>query len=226
MKKSRLSLFPGSLKAMNHLKRSDPRFAPVFARVGRMKVELDRKETVFESLAVSIIYQQLHGKAAAAITAKFRALFPKTRRFPGPKAILAMDPARIRTAGLSEAKTAAILDLARKTLAREVPDRRAAEKLTDEELIAAFTKVKGVGPWTAQMLLIFTLGRIDVLPTGDYGVRKGLARLYGLKELPTPKELDSMGAKWAPYRSVAAWYLWRVTELEGFSSNASAASSG
>lgn len=214
MKKTRLSLFPGSIRAINHLRKADPKFVPIMDRVGRMKTEWDPDESIFESLVTSIIYQQLHGKAAATIAHRFRELFSKRGGFPSAKKVLGVDSARIRSAGLSEAKTAAILDLAEKTLARKVPDRKAAETLTDEALIEAYSQIRGVGPWTAQMLLIFTLRRQDVLPTGDYGVRKGLAILYGLSTMPTPKELSLLGAKWAPYRSVASWYLWRVTEFK------------
>ncbi|NDF14504.1 DNA-3-methyladenine glycosylase 2 family protein [bacterium] len=221
MKNPKIQVFPGSLRAARHLQKVDPHFAPVIRQVGRMRVELDPEETVFESLAVSILYQQLHGKAAAAIQDRFQKLFSKPDSFPTPKKILTMAPARMRAAGLSEAKVAAILDLANRTLAREIPDRKTAEGMSNEELIEACTAVRGIGPWTAQMMLIFTLARMDVLPTADYGVRKGLAMLYGMMKLPTAKQLAEIGARWAPYRSVASWYLWRVTELDSFSSGAS-----
>jgi len=122
----------------------------------------------------------------------------------------------MRTTGLSESKCLALKDLAKKTILKEIPSRKIAESSTDEELIEALTAVRGIGPWTVQMMMIFTLGRPDVLPTGDFGVRRGFSLLYGKGEMPTPKELESHGEVWRPFRSIASWYLWRVTELERF----------
>jgi 3-methyladenine DNA glycosylase/8-oxoguanine DNA glycosylase len=216
MKKSNELPFPKALAARRRLPEADPAFRPVISHAGRISITLDPKESVFQSLAVSIIYQQLHGKAAAAITARFQALYPGRRRFPNPKQVLETPLPTLRSTGLSESKARAILDLAKKVIDKTLPDRKRAEALGDEELIEAMTSVKGVGPWTAQMLLIFTLGRTDVLPTGDYGVRKGFALLNGMKRLPTPAELARHGERWKPYRSAAAWYLWRVLEMEEY----------
>ena len=216
MKKSNEVPFPKALAARRSLPKADATFAPVISQVGKISITLDPKESVFQSLAVSIIYQQLHGKAASAITARFKALYPRCRSFPNPKRVLETSLPALRSTGLSEAKARAILDLARKVIDKTLPDRERAEALSDEELIEALTSVKGVGPWTAQMLLIFTLGRTDVLPTGDYGVRKGFALLQGMKRLPTPTELARHGERWKPYRSAAAWYLWRVLEMEEY----------
>ena len=208
--------FPKALKAVRHLSRVDPQLGHIIREVGPVKIEMKEETSIFESLVVSIIYQQLHGKAAAAITRRFEELFSKNGKFPTPQKVLRMDLKHLRAVGLSESKGRAILDLAEKVKDRRIPNRTQAEEMSDEALIEALTQVKGVGPWTAQMLLIFTLGRVNVFPVLDYGVRKGYALLRGLQQLPTPKELEASGAHWSPYRSVASWYLWRITELERF----------
>ena len=120
----------------------------------------------------------------------------------------------LRAAGLSRSKAAAVKDLARKALAKEIPTRRTAEKLSDSELVESLTSVRGVGTWTVEMFLIFTLGRPDVLPLDDYGVRKGFARTFGRDVLPKPKELAALGEKWRPFRTAASWYLWRALDLD------------
>jgi DNA-3-methyladenine glycosylase II len=215
MKKTEIR-FPSRLKGARHLAQVDQKFAALIKEVGSVTVKLDPNESVYESLGVSIIYQQLHGKAAASIAARFKKLYSKSNAFPSPKQVVNADLEQMKTAGLSESKCIALKDLAQKTLFKQIPDRKTAEDLSDEALIEAFTSVRGIGPWTAQMLLIFTLGRTDVLPTGDYGVRRGFALLYGKKKLPTPKELAAFGERWQPYRSIASWYLWRATELPRF----------
>jgi DNA-3-methyladenine glycosylase II len=143
---------------------------------------------------------------------RFLALYPG-KRFPAPEDVLATPEELMRGAGLSRAKTAAIKDLAAKTVEGIVPTSREILKLTNEEIIERLTRVRGVGPWTVEMLLMFTLGRFDVLPSTDYGVRKGFAVTFGRKDLPTPKELLEYGERWRPHRSTAAWYLWRALEL-------------
>jgi DNA-3-methyladenine glycosylase II len=138
----------------------------------------------------------------------------KLRRFPRPADVAAMPEEKLRSAGLSRAKTAAIKDLAEKALDGTVPaSARALEKLSDAEIVERLTAVRGIGPWTVEMLLIFRLARPDVLPATDYGVRKGFAQVRGLKDLPSPKELLAFGERWRPYRTVASWYLWRVLDL-------------
>lgn len=207
--------FPKAVAAVNALKKTDPILKKVIEKVGSVKIELDTKETVFESLATSIIYQQLHGKAAATILKRFIALFDCVGgEFPEPDQILEVKLDYLRSAGLSQNKALAIQDLARKAQSGRIPDRKKAETMSDEELIEAFSQVRGVGEWTAQMLLIFTFGRQDVLPTGDYGVRKGFATVYKKRDLPTPKQLSQYAEKWRPYRSVASWYMWRALDLE------------
>jgi DNA-3-methyladenine glycosylase II len=205
--------FPNALKAARYLSKADPKLAQVIKEVGAVKIELDFGESVFQSLLTSIVYQQLHGKAAASILARFIVLFGKGKAFPSPRRVLEMEESLMRGAGLSQNKINAIRDLAKKVLDGTVPSRLMAEKMTDEELILAVTQVKGIGVWTAQMLLIFTLGRPDVLPAGDYGVRKGFARVYRKKKMPAPKELEKACEHWRPYRSVGSWYLWRSLEL-------------
>lgn len=170
------------------------------------------RRTPFVALVTAVTHQQLNGTAAMTILKRALALYPG-KRFPTPEDILATPDDRLRTAGLSRAKVAAIKDIAAKTVDGTVPGLRAIAKLSNEEIIARLTSVRGVGPWTVEMLLMFTLGRLDVLPSTDYGVRKGFALVFGWKDLPTPKELLEYGERWKPHRTTAAWYLWRALEL-------------
>ncbi len=163
----------------------------------------------YETLVRAIAHQQLNGRAAETILGRFVALFPKGR-FPAPAAVLAVSAARIRSAGFSRAKVRAIKDIARHAVKGVVPTRRACGRLSDEEMIDRLTPIHGVGRWTVEMLLIFTLGRPDVLPVDDFGVREGFRHAYGRRTQPTPKALRVFGERWKPYRSVAAWYLWRA----------------
>jgi len=165
----------------------------------------------FDALAESIAYQQLSGKAAATIFGRVRALYPK-RKWLDPEQLLATPDETLRAAGLSRAKTAALKDLAAKTLDGTVPSGRALILMTDDEIITRLTTVRGIGRWTVEMLLLFDLGRLDVWPVDDYGVRKGFAKTFGRRKLPTPKQLMKFGEKWRPYRSVAAWYFWRALD--------------
>ncbi len=166
----------------------------------------------FDALAESIAYQQLSGKAAATIFGRVRALYPRRKWF-SPELIIATPDETFRAAGLSRNKTAALKDLAAKTLDGTVPTRAALERMSDEEIIARLTTVRGIGRWTVEMLLLFDLGRLDVWPVDDYGVRKGYAKTFRKKELPKPKKLQAIGEKWRPYRSVAAWYFWRALDV-------------
>jgi DNA-3-methyladenine glycosylase II len=163
----------------------------------------------FAELARAILYQQLAGTAAAAIHGRFAALFDGDA--PTPDAVLALPVDQLRGAGLSGAKTASIRDLAEKVLDGSVQLDR-INRLPDDEIVRELTLVRGIGPWTAEMFLIFQLGRLDVWPIGDYGVRKGYALLYGLAEPPAPRDLMPLGDRFRPYRSVAAWYCWRAAE--------------
>ena len=165
----------------------------------------------FDALAESIAYQQLNGKAAATIWGRVRALYPR-KRYLDPHAILKTRDEDLRAAGLSRSKVAALKDLAAKTIDGTVPTSRALAKMSDEEIIERLIKVRGIGRWTVEMLLLFDLGRPDVWPVHDYGVRKGFAKTFRKRKLPTPKQLLQQGKKFAPYRSVAAWYFWRALD--------------
>ncbi len=169
------------------------------------------RRTPFESLARAIAFQQLHEKAAESILKRFIALFPG-RRFPRPAELLTVHADAIRGAGFSGAKVLALRDLAAKTLDGTVPTGRAITLLDDEAIVDRLVEVRGIGRWTVEMLLIFQLGRPDVLPVDDFGVRNGFRIAYRRRTLPTPKEVLRYGERWKPYRTAAAWYLWRAVD--------------
>ena len=194
-------------EACGHLAR-DPVMRQIIERHGPCGLA-PRRLTPYESLLRAIAHQQLHGKAAESILARFVAL-SGTGRFPSPDAVLAMRTPTMRRCGFSQAKVRAIRDIARHAVNGVVPTKRACARLSDDALIERLTKIWGVGRWTVEMLLIFTLNRLDVLPVDDFGVREGYRRAYGRRKQPTPQALRAFGERWAPYRSVAAWYLWRV----------------
>jgi len=198
-------------RAHQLLRASDPRMAALIARSRRYEIGLAVSIRPFEALAESIAYQQLNGKAAASIWNRVRALYPKRKRLD-PAKVLATPDETLRAAGLSRAKIAAIKDLAAKTLDGTVPSSRVLLRMSDDEIVARLTTVRGIGRWTVEMLLLFDLGRPDVWPVDDYGVRKGFARTFGKRKLPTPKQLMKHGEKWRPYRSLAAWYFWRAVD--------------
>src|SRR6478672_109470 len=198
-------------KAHRHLANTDPRMAQLIARSRRYNIAPAVSIRPFDALAESIAYQQLSGKAAATILGRVRALYPK-RKWLDPEQLLATPDETLRAAGLSRAKTAALKDLAAKTLDGTVPSGRALVRMTDDEIITRLTTVRGIGRWTVEMLLLFDLGRPDVWPVDDYGVRKGFAKTFGRRKLPTAKQLMKFGEKWRPYRSVAAWYFWRALD--------------
>jgi len=202
---------------MNHhhahklLTASHPQMADLIARSRRYNITPAVSIRPFDALAESIAYQQLIGKAAATIFGRVRALYPK-RKWLDPEQLLATPDQALRAAGLSRAKTAALKDLAAKTIDGTVPTGRALIRMSDDEIITRLTAVRGIGRWTVEMLLLFDLGRPDVWPVDDYGVRKGFAKTFGRRKLPTPKQLMKLGEKWRPYRSVAAWYFWRALD--------------
>ena len=198
--------------AVAELSARDPKLAALIARVGPCRLQVDARQSPFDALLESIIYQQLHGKAAATIYGRMCRLFAP-RRSPRPHEIVGATVEQLRSAGLSINKTRAVQDLAAKTLAGVVPTHAVVSKLADEEVIERLTAVRGVGRWTVEMLLMFRLGRPDVLPVDDYGVRKGYMNAYRKRRMPTPKELGAYGRNWAPHRSVASWYLWRAAEM-------------
>lgn len=200
-------------EAIEHLSR-DRVMRQLIKRVGGCTLRADRKREPFAALVRSVTFQQLNGTAAQTIFNRFIALFPEdaAKSFPAPQHILDMPVEKMRSAGLSGSKTVAIKDIAAKARDGIVPTRAAATKLTDVELVERLTTIRGVGPWTVEMLLIFTLGRKDVFPVTDFGVRKGFALTYGFKEMPRPKELFEHGEPWRPFRSIASWYLWRAAD--------------
>src|SRR6202789_1092834 len=207
------------VEAVAHLKKNDPKLGALMERVGEFKLLLDSVPSPFESLLESILYQQLHGKAAATIHRRVREYF---RGDPTPQLMLDTPDEPLRAAGVSGNKIKAFKDLAAKTLDGTVPSHAAIKKLSDAEIIERLTAVRGIGAWTVEMLLIFRLGRPDVFPVTDYGVRKGFAltfqkipktRPFDATMLANPEQMLRRGEKWRPYRSVAAWYLWRACDL-------------
>ena len=197
--------------AHRHISATDPRLAALIARSLPYNITPSLSIRPFDALAESIAYQQLSGKAAATIFGRVRALYPR-RKYLDPEQILVTPNDTLRLAGLSRNKIAALKDLAAKTIDGTVPSSRAFARMSDEEIIARLITVRGIGRWTVEMLLLFDLGRPDVWPADDYGVRKGFAKAFGRRKPPTPKELMRFGEKWRPYRSVAAWYFWRALD--------------
>jgi DNA-3-methyladenine glycosylase II len=196
-----------------HLSAADPVLAGVIRAVGPRKPPPPEDGHPFEVLARAIAHQQLNGTAANTILGRLVQGCGQGA-FPTPQMVLAASVESLRAAGFSFAKVAALKDLAARTLDSVVPDGAALAQLPDEEIIARLTQVRGVGRWTVEMLLIFQLGRPDVLPVDDFGVRNGFRVAYGLRRMPRPKALAAYGERWKPYRSMAAWYLWRAVELE------------
>ena len=197
-------------EATKHLCAQTPAFAGLIERIGPCGLAVVPREP-YEALIGAICHQQLHGRAAQLILGRFTAMFPGVA-FPPPAEVLTADPGSLRACGLSGRKIAAIRDIAAHALDGTVPTASAAARLDDAALIERLTRIRGVGRWTVEMLLIFTLGRPDVLPVDDFGVREGWRRLQQLAQQPRPKALAAIGAAWAPHRSVAAWYLWRAAD--------------
>ncbi len=200
-----------ALAACAHLARRDKGLSRVMAEVGDLQLEVRRNRSVFEYLGRSIVYQQLSGKAAATIHGRLRDLFAR-RRLHSAR-LLEMPLEQLRSAGLSRSKCLALYDLAERAVTGVLPDTRALHKMSDQQIIDCLSEVRGVGEWTAQMLLIFYLGRPDVLPTRDLGVLKGYQKMRALRELPDPSRLARAGLRWRPYRSIATWYLWRCLDI-------------
>jgi O-6-methylguanine DNA methyltransferase len=198
--------------AVETLRAADPKLARLIARIGPCRLQLKTTPSIFAALAESIVYQQLHGKAAATIFARVRALFPRARGALTAAQVLAATEADLRGAGLSNAKYLALRDLAERCQKRSIPTLPQIQELDDEAIIECLTEVRGIGRWTVEMLLMFRLGRPDVLPVDDYGVRKGFSIAFGTAELPSKAELEARAKRWKPYRTVASWYLWRATD--------------
>ncbi len=197
--------------ALAHLTEADPLLARLIDTVGPLRIQWHPVEDPFEALARAIIYQQLSGKAAATIFGRVVSLFPDGA-FPHPRALLEVEEAALRGAGMSRAKVAAVRDLARKTLSGLVPTRKDLLEMPDDEIVSRLVQVRGIGVWTAEMLL-FGMGRPDVFPVTDLGVRKGFMLTFGLDDLPAPSALRTHGERWRPFRSAASWYLWRAVDL-------------
>lgn len=206
-------------EAIAHLKSRDPKLGALIDRAGAFTMRLDPSPSPFETLLESILYQQLHGKAAATIHRRVREYFGGD---PAPQALIDTPDERLRAAGVSGNKIKALKDLAAKTLDGTVPSHAAIRKMPDADIVERLTEVRGIGPWTVEMLLIFRMGRPDVLPVTDYGVRKGYAltfmrvpksRALAAEDLPQPDVVLKRGLRWKPFRSVASWYLWRACDL-------------
>jgi DNA-3-methyladenine glycosylase II len=198
--------------ACRHVADADPVMSGLMARAGDFTLRPVPAQSLFAALLRSIVYQQLTGKAASTILGRVTGLFAP-RRFPTPRDLLQVPPERLRQAGLSAAKAAALRDLAAKTLDGTVPSLARIRRMDDEDIIAHLTSVRGIGRWTVEMLLIFRLGRPDVLPVSDLGVRKGFGLMFRRGKLPEPAVMVRRAERWRPYRSVASWYLWRALEL-------------
>ncbi|MDQ2867713.1 MAG: DNA-3-methyladenine glycosylase [Verrucomicrobiota bacterium] len=197
--------------AHRHLIGSDARLAAHIRKARRYEIVPSLNVRPFDALAESIAYQQLSGKAAATIWGRVLALYPR-KKFLDPKAVLATPDEKLRGAGLSGSKVAALKDLAVKTIDGNVPTAAKLRKMSDAEIIERLVQVRGIGRWTAEMLLLFDLGRPDVWPVHDLGVQKGFAKIFGKRKLPTPKQMEKLGEKWRPYRSALAWYCWRALD--------------
>jgi DNA-3-methyladenine glycosylase II len=191
-----------SAAAIKFLKK-DPKLAKIIKQVGSYEISLMKNP--YESLVEAIITQQLSGKAAETISKRFRGLFG---RFPKPEDVIKTSDSKLRTAGLSGMKVTYIKDLSKRIESKELKIN-SLKKMTDEEIVIQLTQVKGIGRWTAEMFMIFTLGRLDVLPVGDLGLKKGIQRLYSMSELPKETQIEELAEKWRPYRTVATWYLWK-----------------
>jgi 3-methyladenine DNA glycosylase/8-oxoguanine DNA glycosylase len=196
--------------AVDHLRSGDEILARVIAAIGPFRLQPMGASSIFGALARAIVYQQLNGKAAAAIFTRFCALFPG--QDPTAERLVAIPDEELRGAGLSRSKLLSLRDLAGKTVSGEIPTLAEIRLMEDDAIIERLTSVRGIGRWTVEMLLIFRLGRPDVLPADDYGIRKGFARAYTQGELPARKEVETYGVRWKPYRTVASWYLWRLAE--------------
>jgi DNA-3-methyladenine glycosylase II len=198
-------------KAHKHLSKRDPVLRKLIREHGKCSLKPEKRRAPFQSLVQAVAHQQLNGTAANTILSRFKKLFPG-RKFPRPEDLAKVTDAQIRACGFSFAKIKSIRDIAEKTLSGVIPTSREIVKLSDDEIVARLTEVRGVGRWTVEMLLIFQLGRHDVLPADDFGVRSGYRIAYKKREMPKPKALLAFGEKWKPHRTTAAWFLWRAAD--------------
>ena len=202
-------------EAVRHLSERDATLRALIAETVPFQIDVADAQSPYEVLLESIAYQSISGKAAATIFGRIKAL-GSDGRTPSPERMLKIPATKLRKAGLSGAKVLAMKDLAKKALSGIVPAHEEALKLSDEELVERLVSVRGIGAWTVEMFLIFRLGRPDVLPIHDLGVKKGWSVAYGKKHMPKPKELLEFGERWRPYRTVASWYMWRAFERAGY----------
>jgi len=202
-------------EATRHLSSRDEKLATLIAETAPFQTDTHAAQSPYEALMESIAYQSISGKAAATIFARIKALGSNGRP-PSPEQMLKLRTSKLRKAGLSGAKVLAMKDLAKKTIDGIVPTREQAKQMSDAELVERLDSVRGIGAWTVEMFLIFNLGRPDVLPIHDLGVKKGWCVTYGKKRMPKPKELLAFGERWRPYRTVASWYMWRAFERAGY----------
>jgi DNA-3-methyladenine glycosylase II len=201
-----------SKRITTHLSRTDPVMAGLVAAAGPYRLKPELECTLFRALVRAISHQQLHANAANAILKRFISSCG-SGDFPTAEEVLAAPRRKMRAAGFSLAKIAALKDLARKSLDGVVPERASLAAIADDEIIERITQVRGIGRWTVEMMLMFQLGRADVLPVDDFGVRNGFRLAYGLRKMPPPRALMAFGERWRPHRTAAAWYLWRAVEL-------------
>ena len=197
-------------KAVAHLRQADPALARIIDAVGPFGMQLKSSRSLFGALAEAIVYQQLSNKAAATIYGRIEALYPRARQGFTPAHILRTPDDRLRGVGLSRAKVLALRDLAQRVAGRTLPTLEEAQDLEDAALVERLIEVRGIGRWSAEMFLMFRLGRPDVLPLDDYSLRKAYATAFRKRALPSPQALEKHGEKWRPYRTVASWYLWQT----------------
>lgn len=200
--------------AIAHLSKADKRLAALISKSIEFKLAIEEAQTPYEALLEAIVHQSISGKAARSIFARIEAL-GTNGRCPTPDEILRVRKPKLRKLGLSNAKAAAMHDLAQKTIDGVVPTLEETHKMSDQEIVDRLITVRGIGAWTVEMFLIFRLGRPDVLPIHDYGVQKGFALTYRKKAIPKPRELAAFGERWRPYRTVASWYMWRAVDTAG-----------
>jgi DNA-3-methyladenine glycosylase II len=201
--------------AIRHLRKADPELARVIDAAGGFAMQLNPARSVFQALARAIVYQQLSNKAAATIFARLCAHFPRGHVGLTPERLLALSDARIRACGISRPKLKSLRDLARRSASGEVPTLAQARRMADAEIVERLVAVHGIGRWSAEMFLMFFLGRPDVLPVDDYSLRKAYARAFNKRKLSTPQALEKIGERWRPYRTAASWYLWSTLNANG-----------
>jgi 3-methyladenine DNA glycosylase/8-oxoguanine DNA glycosylase len=197
-------------RAVNHLRIQDPRLAEWIDRIGLIKMPPRRSPDPYLSLLETIAHQQLAGAAARKIWGRVVALFDEEG--PRPEKLIALGEGQLRSAGLSRSKAVSMRAIASHTLSGQIPDAEGMKCMLDEDIFANLTRIRGVGPWTVEMLLMFTLRRPDIMPATDYGIRKGFQVLYRKRKMPTPKQLLKSADIWRPYRTAAALYLWRIAD--------------